>query len=160
MADGHYPEAGLSAGGHLLAYGSDAAFEKATYNLQTCRAQGIHLETLDATAVAAAYPGLVGRISHGVLVPGSYYGDPQSFVKALAGRFIQGGGRWLKGTVLGFGVKRERVATVETDRGEIETSTVVLAAGAWSRPLVRALGFDTPLDTERGIRGADSRPGG
>lgn len=27
---------------------------------------------------------------------------------------------------------------------------MVIAVGAWSRPLVRALGFDTPLDTERG----------
>lgn len=144
------PETGLLAGGHLLAYGSDAAFEKAAYNIEVCRALGIELEELEAAGVAAAYPGLAGRISHGVLVPGSYYGDPQSFVNALADRFTQAGGRWLTRTVGDFNIIGGRVVTVETDGGRVEASTVVLAAGAWSRPLVRALGFDTPLDTERG----------
>ena len=144
------PESGLLPGGHLLAYGSDAAFDNAAYNIEVCRAQGIELVELDAGAVAAAYPGLAGRISHGLLVPGAYYGDPQSFVDTLAGRFTQAGGRWVTGTVVGFDVRGQRVAALETDGGRIEASTVVIAAGAWSRPLVRALGFDTPLDTERG----------
>jgi len=39
---------------------------------------------------------------------------------------------------------------VETDGGRLGASLAVGAAGAWSRSLVRALGFDTPLDTERG----------
>ena len=153
------PGAGLLAGGHLLAYGSDAAFGKAAYNIEVCRAQGIELVKLDAAGVAAAYPALAGRIRHGLLVPGSYYGDPQPFVKALADRFAQAGGRWLERTVGGFDTRGGRVETVETDRGRVNASTVVVAAGAWSRPLVRALGLDTPLDTERGYGVRIPHPG-
>ena len=143
-------EAGLFAGDHLLAYGSEAAFRKAKYSISMRQARGVDMEILDAAVIADRYPVLAGRISHGVVVRGSYYADPQAFTAAVATRFVQAGGRWLPGTVRGFGIKRERVYAVETDHGRLEASTVVIAAGAWSRSLVSALGFQTPLDTERG----------
>jgi len=144
------PDAGLFAGGHLLAYGSEAAFRKAQYGLEVRRARGIHVEVLDRRAVAALYPALSGRISRGVLVPDSYYCDPPTFTAAVAARFREAGGRWLEHTVRGFRIEADRVSAVETDGGRLGASVVVIAAGAWSRSLVRALGFDTPLDTERG----------
>ena len=143
-------DASLFAGGHLLAYGSDAVFEKGTYGIEVRRARGFDMEILDAAGVAAAYPVLAGRISHGVLVTGSCYADPLAFTKAVAARFTEAGGRWLQRTVRAFEIKGRRVVAVETDDGRVEASAVVIAAGAWSRSLVRALGFQTPLDTERG----------
>ena len=143
-------DAALFAGGHLLAYGSDAAFKKAAYSIEMRRARGIDMEILDAVGVAAAYPVLGGRIRHGVLVTGSYYADPQVFTKAVAARFTQAGGRWLPRSVRAFDIKGKRVAAVETDDGRVGASAVVITAGAWSRSLVRALGFETPLETERG----------
>jgi len=144
------PDAGLFAGGHLLAYGSEAAFRKAQYGVEVRRARGIHVEVLDRRAVAALYPALSGRISRGVLVRDSYYADPRAFTAAVAARFREAGGRWLEHTVRGFRIEGDRVSAVETDGGRLGASRVVIAAGAWSRSLVRALGFDTPLDTERG----------
>ena len=143
-------DAALFDGGHLLAYGSDATFKKAAYSLGMRRARGVDMQILDAAGVAAAYPVLTGRIRHGVLVPGSYYADPQAFTRAVAARFIQAGGRWLQRTVRSFEITGKRVAAAETDDGRVAASAVVVSAGAWSRSLVRALGFDTPLDTERG----------
>lgn len=143
-------DAALFEGGHLLAYGSDATFKKAAYSLGMRRARGVEMQILDAAGVAAAYPVLTGRIRHGVLVPGSYYADPQAFTRAVAARFIQAGGRWLQRTVRSFEITGKRVAAAETDDGRVAASAVVVSAGAWSRSLVRALGFDTPLDTERG----------
>ena len=143
-------DAALFAGGHLLAYGSDEVFKKATYSIGMRRARGIDMEILDAAGVAAAYPVLAGRIRHGVLVTGSYYADPRTFTTAVAARFTQAGGQWFQSTVRGFDIRGKRVAAVETDDGLVEASAVVIAAGAWSRSLVRALGFETPLDTERG----------
>lgn len=139
-------DAALFAGGHLLAYGSDRAFEKATYSIEMRRARGIDIEVL-----AAAYPLLAGRISRGVLGLGSYYADPQEFTTAVANRFTEAGGRWLQHTVRAFRIKGERVTAVQTDGAPLEASAVLIAAGAWSRSLVRALGFDTPLDTDRGF---------
>ena len=143
-------QAAIFEGGHLLAYGSDAVFKKASYSIGMRRARGVDMQILDAAGVAAAYPALADRIRHGVLVKGSYYADPQAFTKAVAARFTEAGGRWLQRTVQSFDVKGNRVAAVLTDDGRLEASAVVIAAGAWSRPLIRALGFDTPLDTERG----------
>ncbi|MDE0233295.1 MAG: FAD-dependent oxidoreductase [bacterium] len=144
------PDAGLYEGGHLLAYGSEAAFSKAAYGLEVRRARGIPVEVLDPSGVASLYPALSGRISHGVLVPDSYYFDPPVFTAAVAARFTHAGGRWLEQTVRDFRIKGDRISAVETDEGRLGASLVVIAAGAWSRSLVRILGFDTPLDTERG----------
>lgn len=142
--------AGLFAGGHLLAYGSEAAFKKAGRGIEMRLARGVSIEMLDAAGVARLHPVLEGRVNRGVLVPGSYYADPLVFVTALAARFTDRGGRWLPGVVRSFRIEGNRVVAVETDQGSLPASNVVIAAGAWSRPLVRTLGFDTPLDTERG----------
>ena len=130
---------------------------KAQYGLEVRRARGIHVEVLDRCAVSALYPALSGRISRGVLVPDSYYCDPRTFAAAVAARFREAGGRWLEHTVRGFRIEGDRVSAVETDGGRLGASLVVIAAGAWSRSLVRALGFDTPLDTERGYGVRSSR---
>ena len=144
------PDAGLFAGGHLLAYGSDAAFRRARHGIETRLARGMHVEILDAAGVSRLHPVLEGRVQHGVLVHDSYYADPLVFTTALATLFTTRGGRWLPGVVHSFRIEGRRVAAVETDQGSLPASNVVIAAGAWSRSLVRALGFDTPLDTERG----------
>lgn len=143
-------DAALFEGGHLLAYGSDALYQKATYGIGMRRARGIDMRILNAGGVAEAYPALAGRIRHGVLITGSYYADPQVFTRSVATRFTDAGGRWLRGEAKGFEISGHRVAAVSTDRGRVAAGIVVVTAGAWSRPLVRALGFDTPLDTERG----------
>ncbi len=144
------PDVGLFEGAHLLAYGSDAAFRKAQCGLEVRRARGIQVEVLDPSGIADLYPSLSGSISRGVLVPGSYYFDPPAFTAAVAARFREAGGRWLEYTVQDFQIKGDRVSALKTDDGRVRASLVVIAAGAWSRSLVRALGFDTPLDTERG----------
>jgi D-amino-acid dehydrogenase len=142
--------AALFEGSHLLAYGTDGAFKKARQSIEMRQARGVEMELLDAKGVADAYPALANRIRHGVLITGSYYADPQAFTTAVASRFIDSGGQWLESVAQGFEVSGDRVTAVMTDKGRVKASTVVVTAGAWSRPLVRALGLDTPLDTERG----------
>lgn len=143
-------DAGLFEGGHLLAYGSESAFRKAQFSLEVRRARGVNVEVLDPSALADRYPALSGRVSRGVLVPDSYYFDPPVFTAAVATRFSEAGGRWLERTAQGFQVAGDRASAVQTEAGPVAATLVVIAAGAWSRSLVRALGFDTPLDTERG----------
>ncbi len=54
------------------------------------------------------------------------------------------------------------VTAVVTDQGRHEATCVVLACGAFSRPLARHLGDEMPLDTERGyhviIKNPEKRP--
>ena len=42
------------------------------------------------------------------------------------------------------------VVGVDTDQGLVAADRVVVATGAWSKPLVARLGLDVPLETERG----------
>lgn len=46
-----------------------------------------------------------------------------------------------------------------TDRGEMVADKMVLAAGAWSAGLLRPLGIDLPLETERGYHLTFKNPG-
>ena len=52
--------------------------------------------------------------------------------------------------VTGFARSAEGVTAVLTERGAHPAERVVIAAGAWSRPLAAMLGSRVPLDTERG----------
>jgi sarcosine oxidase subunit beta len=47
-------------------------------------------------------------------------------------------------TVTGFRTRGARIEAVQTDRGEIRTSKVVNAAGAWSPEVARMLGVELP----------------
>ncbi|MDA3623875.1 FAD-dependent oxidoreductase [Saccharopolyspora sp. WRP15-2] len=47
--------------------------------------------------------------------------------------------------VLGIDTRRGRVAKVRTDRGDIETETVVIACGVWSPRIARMAGASIPL---------------
>ena len=55
-----------------------------------------------------------------------------------------------QGSVEGFVFSDSRVVGVNTTAGPLGADDFVIAAGAWSRQLVRELGFDLPLETERG----------
>ncbi len=151
--------AGPFAGDHLLAYGSDATFKEAAHGLSVRRERGIAMEILDAAGVAVRFPSLANRIRHGVLITGSYFADPRALVTAVAQRFTASGGHWLQRRARAFRIVGTRVVSIETDSGRVHASRVVIAAGAWSRPLVRALGFDTPLDSERGYGVRIANPG-
>ena len=52
-------------------------------------------------------------------------------------------------TVSGLGVEHGRITHVDTDRGEILTTTVVDAAGAWLRLVTNAVNFDAPIQPIR-----------
>ena len=48
-------------------------------------------------------------------------------------------------TVTGLGTRDGRITGVQTDRGDIETETVVLATGMWTRQLAATIGVNVPL---------------
>jgi glycine/D-amino acid oxidase-like deaminating enzyme len=81
--------------------------------------------------------------------PGSGYGDGAG----VAGDFLAAardrGVEYLPQTrVLGLRAEGGRIRGVSTDKGDIDAPLVALATGAWTRPLVRELGVDLPIETE------------
>ncbi|HET8629735.1 MAG TPA: FAD-binding oxidoreductase [Thermomicrobiales bacterium] len=78
--------------------------------------------------------------------PGSGYADPVGTVAGfLAAGRRRGGEVMTETSVTGVRAAGGAVRGVETTAGPIDAPVVVLAAGAWSGPLLRGLGLDAPL---------------
>jgi D-amino-acid dehydrogenase len=120
---------------------------------------GAAVEILDGPAAQAAEPalrpGVVGALHNredALLVP-------DRFVKGLAQLAASLGVRIATGfEVLGFRTAGDRITGVETTRGRIDADTVVLAAGAWSPGIGRALGLRVPIQPAKGYSLTYRRP--
>ncbi|MEM9966663.1 MAG: FAD-binding oxidoreductase [Pseudomonadota bacterium] len=76
--------------------------------------------------------------------------DPRGYVQALAGAFQKMGGTCVTAEVKDFDQTNGIVTGVLTTHGVIPCDDLVLATGVWSKPMMRKLGIDVPLETERG----------
>ena len=76
--------------------------------------------------------------------------NPLRLVQSLAETFVRNGGVIRRVAAEGFDIVDGKVIAVATSEGREPASEVVLAAGAWSKPLAAKLGDAVPLDTERG----------
>ncbi|HLZ68089.1 MAG TPA: FAD-dependent oxidoreductase [Aliidongia sp.] len=112
---------------------------------------GMRQQVLNPAEVAALEPALPPIAGHGVFFPDAVHvTDPAALTQALH-RVLEG-----RGTAL----HRVAVSLLEAEPdGRIRLEgpglsllarNVVIAAGAWSRPLARQAGDRIPLDTERG----------
>lgn len=79
--------------------------------------------------------------------PTSGYADPNATLAGFLAAAAQRGGEVLNGTtVTAVRVAGGKTVGVETTAGPINAPIVVLAAGAWSPPLLRDLGLSVPIE--------------
>lgn len=76
--------------------------------------------------------------------------DPFRVCRGLAKAIEKRGGRILRGDVESIRTSADGRFNVTASRQSHAAATLVVAAGAWSRPLAQQLGHRLPLDTERG----------
>ncbi|GAB4282924.1 MAG: FAD-dependent oxidoreductase [Roseovarius sp.] len=134
------------------AYPSRAAFEADATSWAWKRRMGFEPTLIEGRDLAEHDPALgpaVGCLAvirqHGhVLDPGAYMAD-------LARVLEDEGGRVMRAEARDFRLEGGRIAAVETDRGALPCDRAVLAAGIWSKPLMRRLGLRVPLAAERGF---------
>lgn len=113
--------------------------------------EGVAFEHVRGDAMAALQPGLAPAFVAGTFVPGwKTVEDPHRFALALLDHARRCGADLRRGEAVaietGPGALRIRLR----DGGEVRAGHVVIACGAWSRPLARSVGEDVPLETERG----------
>jgi D-amino-acid dehydrogenase len=138
-------------GGLLHAYREVESFEADRYARDLRARRGVRFDVLDGPGIEKVDEALAGRFRRAVHLPDPRFTlDPAEFTSTLAAQFVEAGGRLLRATVDGFDRRNGRVDAVITTVGRIQTDAVVVTAGAWSRRLVRRLGLNVPLDTERG----------
>jgi len=112
---------------------------------------GINVESLTPADIQEIYPGITRTISRAMLIPGNgHTTNPGRLCGEVLQAFLNAGGQ----------VLHERVQRIwssdggwrlMTTSGQTRTAKrVVIAAGAWSHRLLRPLGIDVPLESERG----------
>lgn len=137
--------------GHLFAYRSDATFNKDAAAMRLREANGVTIDELSADELRQLEPHLSRDYVRGRLVSeNGHCSNPLRLVTSLAERLVRNGGEIRRERALDFVIEGGKVTGVRTDAGVRRASQVVLAAGAFSRPLAARLGDKVPLDTERG----------
>ena len=137
--------------GHLVVYRSREAFDGDAYGWQLRSKNGIDFQTLSADELRQQEPALSHDYTLGVFIPDNgHTTDPNALVNALADAFRRGGGEIVSGRARGLAFEGSTLAGIRTDDGVLAADRVIVAAGAFSKPLAAELGDTIPLDTERG----------
>jgi D-amino-acid dehydrogenase len=144
-------EAMLRSDGCLELYESEAELAAALPNWERRAAEGIGFRHLDRAAVDELQPGLAPRFVRGTFVPDwQTVTDPHRFAAALGEKVFSRGGAFRRGDVRRIEAADGGARVLLADGSSVAARQAVVAAGAWSKGLARALGDRVPLDTERG----------
>jgi D-amino-acid dehydrogenase len=148
-------EAGLSFGleraGLMELFATPGGFEEAAEQVASLRAAGLQVDLLEAAEVQAMEPLADPDICGGLLYHDDNYLEPAEFVRGVAGLAAKACvGIHEHTAVTGFGRSGERIKTVETAKGSLGVSAVVLAAGSFSTKLAADLGITLPVQPARG----------
>lgn len=163
LARGTPAERWIETGEYSYLYADRAAFQGDAFGFALRKAHGFDWEERDRNTLLEIDPH-VGRAysfaatfrNHGWIT------DPGRYVADLAAWFEGQGGRLLQAEVSEVMPLEGGRAAVIADGGRIEADRVVIATGAWSARLARALGHEPALESERGyhlwLRGPSIRP--
>jgi D-amino-acid dehydrogenase len=146
---------GLSTGyrreGLLNVYADPGALSDAGGQAQADARDGLPSEVLDAAALRDAHPYLAAGAAGAVWYPDEAHCDPLAFVRAVEHEAVSAVAQVCPNVeVLSMRRRGTRISGLWTTAGEITASQVVLAAGAWTPPLVRALGYRLPVEGGKG----------
>jgi len=123
--------------------------------LPVAREFGLDTRLLRPGDLPAVVPGIGSGWAGGLYTASDGHADPEKATDALArAAAAHGAAVHLGCAVEGIATRKGAVSAVITERGEISTSWVVCAAGAWSSRLARTLGLVLP---QRWVRGTVAR---
>lgn len=136
---------------YLYLYADRAAFLADAYGWRIRRELGFTWDELGGEALRSREPHISPAHRFAVSLP--HHGriaDPGAYVKDLAAHFVAEGGEVLRADVTGFSVSDGRARAIQTSGGDLPVQHCVVTAGVWSKPLMRTLGIDVPIESERG----------
>ena len=136
---------------YLYAYDTRAHFEADAFGWNIRKSHGFMWDELENGALKAYDPVLSEALDFGVKM--GNHGriiDPGGYVKALAAHVSAQGGKFIKAHVEGFDKAGGRITGVCAGGETIACDACVIATGVWSGPLMKVLGLNIPLESERG----------
>ncbi len=151
LAAGTPAEKWIVPSDYVFVYSDRAAYEGDAYGWGIRKEFGYTWDELDTPAFRAYDPAFGNGYDFAARVPDhGYISDPGRHVKDLAAHVVASGGRLVKAEARDVAFEGGRIVGVDTSGGVIAADRVVIATGAWSKPLSRRLGIDVPLESERG----------
>ncbi|MCZ6617155.1 MAG: FAD-dependent oxidoreductase, partial [Gammaproteobacteria bacterium] len=140
----------LKEGGWLKVYESERTFAMTDDARELMDEIGSPYEILAASDIRDLEPQLAPIFDHGIWLKNTLKVDnPQRMVQGMVDLFVGRGGVYEQFHVRVIRIDGDRVE-LDGGSGTKSADKVVVAAGAWSRPLAKQLGDAVPLDTERG----------
>ena len=136
---------------YCFAYRNRAAFDAEAYTWALRRDAGFEPTLIKGGDVQDYEPNIHANIELiAALKQHGFIRDPGGYVRALATAFTKMGGVIRQADVKDFDLSGGTITGVETSAGRIDCDDAVLATGVWSKPLMKKLGLNVPLESERG----------
>lgn len=140
----------IDGGGWIKVYESEQSFAATKDARALMDANGTPYELLSAADIQDLEPHLAPIFERGIYQRDSMkLANPERMVHAMVDLLVSRGGTYANFDVCSIRLDGNSVE-LRDQRKTMVTRKVVIAAGAWSRPLSRQLGDTLPLDTERG----------
>lgn len=76
--------------------------------------------------------------------------DPGAYVTALVNHFVENGGTLEIATLIDFKYEKAGISALITDKGELDADRYLFTTGIWSADLMKKLGLNVPMESERG----------
>lgn len=155
LAKGTKAERYLKPGAYYYAYTDRAAFEADAFSWGVRAERGHRWTQMTASEFSEAQPGFGETVGHAVRLDGhGRVSDPHAYLKALAEHAESLGVQFVKDRVVDFerasSNGTRNIAAVIGEKATYPCTQMVLATGAWSKPVASKLGITLHLETERG----------
>jgi len=140
----------LYDGGWLTVYESESSFAKSAYERELEDANNAPYEILSDTDIRDLEPNLAPIFQYGIFNRDSLrITNPQRLVQGMVDLLIARGGSYKRFNVQAMDLQGPQIL-LKNASSSMSCDKVVIAAGAWSKPLARQAGDRLPLETERG----------
>ena len=143
--------------GTLYCYRDPRELDAAQWLVDALREVGIPIERIDGHRARAMEPALNDSIVGAHWNPGDAHLRPDRFVQGLARRARERGAELVTQCEV-RAIRVDGAPAVETSQGTWSARTLVVALGAWSPALSRALGVSVPIQPGKGYSMTFERP--
>ena len=145
--------------GQLHLYSTDEVFAGDAFGRELRKANGVKFDILGAEEIRQMEPDLAPIFKRAVYFPEhGHCADPLGLTTALAEELVRNGAEIIETRVTSIDVGPDGARAIETAKGRIPVSELVIAAGAWSKQLAAQVGHRVPLESQRGYHAMVANP--
>ena len=158
LRDNHI-EADFEKRGGLELFLTEKKLNHGRHEVDRMRNHGIQMRLLNRDEVHTLEPALSPDVIGGIYYEEDAHIDPAKFVHRLAKAAADAGAEILDGTsVDGLVLTANRIRGVRTPKGEFTAKEIVVAAGAWSTPLLKGIGLRLAMQPGKGYSITMTKP--